>query len=510
MLTKKATFPVVATALIIVVAVVAVIGFQSWFGTYSSETYVKAEKDSKGTSNTQIQALVGNQLYFKNSLDENISIEQIKVGNKECNISLVIEPGIQNISLGNCIENLNSKVNDVVIISDDEVYEKKINFKDIKVVPIPIIQYFLDANYISAPEGNYFNTPWLLINISANESIQSCSLNFNGSITSAFTIRNDSCWINQTLTNYGVYNYNVTVVGNNSGTNLTSTKSLNYQLQCIAGSQIFTHTGDYQTFDVPLGCTNFTVKMWGAGGGGGAVSTATLLGGAGGFTIAYLTINDSIQNFSVIVGGRGVVVADWASCSGNLGGFGGGGNGGSHIYGNGYCSASGGGRSAIRINDIEMITAGGGGGNGNWAGNGGPGGGTLGGNGNGGYQTVGYGGTQVSGGAAGTVSTGGTPAGPGTQFQGGRGGDYDTTASGACSGGGGGGGFFGGGGGSQDSNAGGGSGYCGGSDVTICTTFAGSGRIPPQTGDVDYQAGIGYGGNPQQNGGHGLVVISWS
>ncbi len=43
---KKCISPVVATALLIVVAVLAVVGFQGWFGTFSSKLFTDTETQS--------------------------------------------------------------------------------------------------------------------------------------------------------------------------------------------------------------------------------------------------------------------------------------------------------------------------------------------------------------------------------------------------------------------------------------------------------------------------------
>ncbi len=54
---KKAISPVVATALLLVVAVVAVVGFQTWFNTYQSTLNVKVEEQSQGGSAITIERL---------------------------------------------------------------------------------------------------------------------------------------------------------------------------------------------------------------------------------------------------------------------------------------------------------------------------------------------------------------------------------------------------------------------------------------------------------------------
>lgn len=56
-LNKKAISPVVATALLLVVAVVAVVGFQSWFTTYQSGVNAKVEAESNAGSALTVERL---------------------------------------------------------------------------------------------------------------------------------------------------------------------------------------------------------------------------------------------------------------------------------------------------------------------------------------------------------------------------------------------------------------------------------------------------------------------
>ena len=63
---KKAISPVVATALLLVVAVVAVVGFQSWFATYNSQNMVKVEQQSAAGSGITAERLEVTTVYLKN------------------------------------------------------------------------------------------------------------------------------------------------------------------------------------------------------------------------------------------------------------------------------------------------------------------------------------------------------------------------------------------------------------------------------------------------------------
>jgi hypothetical protein len=248
---------------------------------------------------------------------------------------------------------------------------------------------------------------------------------------------------------------------------------------CKDGQQEFPYTGSEQTFEVPEGCQNLSIKMWGAGG-------SFESGGAGGYTEGNLKLTEK-DSLIVIVGGGGNLDANGNVSNGRVGGYGGGGKG----CGGRDCGYHGGGRSAILSNDEPLAVAGGGG-SGTWCGGlGGAGGGTKGEDGIGGNGSPGTGAGASSGG---TNGYGGVIS----NFQGGASG----SPSGWGEAGGGGGGYFGGGGGS-------GGGYCGaaaggGSGLSPegGVTEAGSQNVPARLDDPDRQGA----GAPQTNG---RVIISW-
>lgn len=89
--------------------------------------FVKTEKESQSTSIGSIEALVGNQLYVKGGM--NTSVSQVLVDGNDCEISINIS-GIQNISLGDCLNDTTTNTPEVVIVLNDRVISKKIYLKD--------------------------------------------------------------------------------------------------------------------------------------------------------------------------------------------------------------------------------------------------------------------------------------------------------------------------------------------------------------------------------------------
>ena len=181
---KKAVTAVVATALILVIAVVSVIGFQSWFGSFSSKTFVNVEQNSKDTdSSSQIETLIGDNLYFKNNLEENLSINQIKVNGKVCNISISnISLGIENINLENCTDNLTTNVADITIITDKKIFNKKVFIKDVVLTNSASIPSLSCANIPSGLVGLWhFDNIWNDSSTKNHNTVQNGAATFDSS-----------------------------------------------------------------------------------------------------------------------------------------------------------------------------------------------------------------------------------------------------------------------------------------------------------------------------------------
>ncbi len=128
---KKAISPVVATALLLVVAVVAVVGFQTWFNTFQSGVQTNVEQQSNTGTAVTIERLETDGLYLKNSGAENISITGVEVnGNTiSCSVPFDIEPGVTNIDgVSSCDVSLAGLTKglavDVVIQTKDGVFQE--------------------------------------------------------------------------------------------------------------------------------------------------------------------------------------------------------------------------------------------------------------------------------------------------------------------------------------------------------------------------------------------------
>lgn len=277
----------------------------------------------------------------------------------------------------------------------------------------------------------------------------------------------------------------------------------------LTGFQTFYFTGADQSFIVPAGISVLNVKLWAAGGGSNRAAAGSIEaaeGGPGGFVKFKIPVITG-ETLTIKVGG-----------------------GGNKGFNNVRDPGSGGGMSAILRNLTYIGIAGGGGGSGGYGSSnsfsaGAAGGDLIASKGQDAiaivYATGGFGGTQISGGIGGTPG----PGQAGTYLQGGNGAGLNLNNlggwpnGGASStdserGGGGGGGYYGGGGGggggTWGAGGGGGSSYTDAVayDVVHVTGVTGN-TASPAMNEVGYQVGIASGGLNNNNGGNGLIYLSW-
>jgi formylglycine-generating enzyme required for sulfatase activity len=134
----KAISPVVATALLLVVAVVAVVGFQGWFDTFQSSLFGDVELDSNSAADStlSIEGVIGNTLYVKNNIADNLSIVSLKIDDDLCNLSGQdnLSLNVDELDISSCLDNLSSSSVDVVLITSNQVVEKKVFLKNVNIV----------------------------------------------------------------------------------------------------------------------------------------------------------------------------------------------------------------------------------------------------------------------------------------------------------------------------------------------------------------------------------------
>jgi len=135
---KKGIGPVVATALLLVVAVVAIVGFNTWFVDYSSKTFVNVETKDTSDENLEIKTISGTTLYIKNNVEDNLSIDFLEIGDNECTITKNLSLGMNQINVSHCLDNTSNGVQDVVLMTEMKVLEKDIFLKEVSITALPV------------------------------------------------------------------------------------------------------------------------------------------------------------------------------------------------------------------------------------------------------------------------------------------------------------------------------------------------------------------------------------
>lgn len=118
---KKAISPVVATALLLVVAVVAVVGFQTWFNTYQSENFAKLNEQTAAGSAINFQLLTNTTLFIENTGatgDITYSVESCTDGTH------TLTDGLNQVDLtgDGCTDLTEGESKSIRILTTDKVY----------------------------------------------------------------------------------------------------------------------------------------------------------------------------------------------------------------------------------------------------------------------------------------------------------------------------------------------------------------------------------------------------
>lgn len=96
---KKAISPVVATALLLVVAVVAVVGFQTWFTTYQSSQFVSVEQKADAGGAISVERVGTNgKVLIKNAGSAAVTLSSLDVtqGAVSCSLNVTASDALAN------------------------------------------------------------------------------------------------------------------------------------------------------------------------------------------------------------------------------------------------------------------------------------------------------------------------------------------------------------------------------------------------------------------------------
>ena len=118
------------------------------------------EKEFKSSSsfNTGIEDVIGETLYFLNGNSGNVTINSVKIGGIDCNISNSYGTGIAELNVSSCLENITISTPEVVIYTDSGVYFEKIFVKGISSNSSDSVDLtFLGIKYLNITYGGGTN-----------------------------------------------------------------------------------------------------------------------------------------------------------------------------------------------------------------------------------------------------------------------------------------------------------------------------------------------------------------
>ncbi len=122
---RKGISPVIAITLLLIVAVLATIGFLTWFKGYQSKVNSNIEvKVGDQFSKKVLNDLIDNNLYVKNSNSNNISVKKVTINGIDCNISENLSSGVNPINLSSCINKINSSFLTISLITNKNIYQR--------------------------------------------------------------------------------------------------------------------------------------------------------------------------------------------------------------------------------------------------------------------------------------------------------------------------------------------------------------------------------------------------
>jgi len=206
MLNDKGIGPVIGSALLLVVSVVSVIGFQSWLTSYNLDIIIKVDSQNELTAQTKIEKVIGEILYFNNQNSGNITIRKIKINNFNCGVPLQnYSQGIQEINISLCVQNLTNEIINVVVYSDNKIFEKEFFYGTNEEISIIIedsslncvnitngiiAQWHFDLNWNDTSGNNFHATNFSGANFNSTESILNGSAYFDG-VNDYLTVNDD-------------------------------------------------------------------------------------------------------------------------------------------------------------------------------------------------------------------------------------------------------------------------------------------------------------------------------
>lgn len=110
---RKSVHPVVSVALLLVVTVVAAVGFQTWYSSYSSDIISSIE--SRDSNQVRIESIVDSYIYLKGETGTDIENVTIRMEGNVCRENVSLVAGINKIDISSCLNGSVSSTYEIVV-----------------------------------------------------------------------------------------------------------------------------------------------------------------------------------------------------------------------------------------------------------------------------------------------------------------------------------------------------------------------------------------------------------
>ena len=123
---NKGFSTIISTILLLIVAIIAIILFGSWYHNFNSDLCAKVETSGINTiDNSKFFFINKSEMCFINDNTINIKVKEIIIDNINCNTGIFqLSPGANKINLGECTNELGGNSSNIIIITEKEVYKR--------------------------------------------------------------------------------------------------------------------------------------------------------------------------------------------------------------------------------------------------------------------------------------------------------------------------------------------------------------------------------------------------
>ena len=120
MINKKNISELIAVILLLLVAVSIVISFQIWGVNFTSILYTNTEIKTNDINGLIIQELIEDELFISNNIEDELTIESLKIGDDDdCLRGTIVNLtiGINRVNVSGCSQNISDEIKEIVMVT---------------------------------------------------------------------------------------------------------------------------------------------------------------------------------------------------------------------------------------------------------------------------------------------------------------------------------------------------------------------------------------------------------